>query len=119
MSSFTRTVPAYKTAAEISQVLAQKDAFVPLSFLPTRAQAGDFIYLVYHGLVVGRARISGIERLDPEVSQGSAAYPEWARCLVRYAGGWERPPREIPLQGHQGVRYLQAQALEYLDSEAW
>jgi hypothetical protein len=119
MSSFTRTIPAYKTAAEVSQVLAQKDAFVPLSFLPTRALAGDFIYLIYHGLIVGRARISAVESLKPGLSPQEAQVPAWAMCLVRYAGGWERPPREVPLQGHQGVRYLEAQALEYLDSEAW
>jgi len=110
MPSFTRTIPKYKTLAEVDKVLAGRDGFVPLTFRPGRAGSGDFIYLVYLGSIAGRARIA---RVVPAQTAGYGAQrvPDWARWLVWYTGGWERPPREIAVQGHQGVRYL--------DDEMW
>ena len=118
VSSFTRTIPAYKTRPEVDQILLQKNHFIPLAYRPTRARAGDFIYLVFRGKMVGRARISAIDAVD-SASSGIGQYPDWARWVVRYTGGWEKPSREIPVQGHQSVRYLEAHALEYLDAEIW
>jgi hypothetical protein len=116
MSSFTRTIPGYKNVEDVNRILSRKDHFIPLAYRPTKAQAGDFIYLIYQGLIVGRARISGI---DPVDRSGIGDYPGWARWAIRYAGEWERPPREIPVQGHQSVRYLEKQSLGHLDSETW
>ena len=118
MPSFTRTIPKYKTMEEVETVLSGRDGFVPLTFRPGRAVAGDFIYLVYHGRIAGRARIA---RVVPAQAAGSAGgrVPDWAKWLVCYKGGWERSLRAIPVQGHQGVRYLQEQGLGALDGETW
>jgi len=103
---------------EVETVLSGRDGFVPLTFRPGRAGSGDFIYLVNHGFIVGRARIA---RVVPAQAAGSAGgrVPDWAKWLVWYKGGWERPPREIGVQGHQGVRYLEEQGLGTLDDETW
>jgi hypothetical protein len=119
MSSFTRTIPAYKKEPELNQILSRRDHFLPLAYRPTRALPGDFIYLVYQGKIVGRARISAIDPVDSTDSSGTDRYPAWANWVVRYAGAWEKPPREIPVQGHQSVRYLETHALEHLDAEDW
>jgi hypothetical protein len=70
-------------------------------------------------MIMGRARITSIDPVDPDLSSGTNQYPEWARWVVRYAGGWQKPPRFIPAQGHQSVRYLEKQALSHLDAEKW
>jgi len=114
MTSFTRTIPAYKTDKEVEAVLHRADHFVPLSFRPAQALSGDYIYLIYRGRIVGRARIAEV---SPASSSNEA--PAWAAWLIHYAGPWERPSREIPLTGHQGVRYLPAHGLEGLDRESW
>ena len=119
MSSFTRTIPGYKDVEDVNQILSRNDHFIPLAYRPTKAQAGDFIYLIYRGMIVGRARISSIDPVDPEVASRTSQYPIWARWVIRYVGEWEKPPREIPVQGHQSFRYLEKQSLGYLDSEIW
>jgi hypothetical protein len=119
VSSFTRTVPSYKKEEDVNEILSKRDHFLPLAYRPTKAQAGDFIYLVFRGLIVGRVKISAIEAVDSRVPPGNGQYPVWARWVIRYAGGWEMPPREIPVQGHQSVRYLEAHALTQLDFEIW
>jgi hypothetical protein len=119
LSSFTRTIPSYKKAEDVNQLLSKRDHFLPLAFRPTRAQAGDYIYLVFRGVIVGRAKIMAIETADSDAAPGNGPYPDWARWVVRYAGEWEMPPRVIRVQGHQSVRYLEAQALTQLDAESW
>jgi hypothetical protein len=119
LSSFTRTIPGYKKVEEVNRVLSQRDHFVPLAYKPGRANPGDFIYLIFQGMIVGRARIISMDAIDPDDPLESGQYPSWARWVVRYAGRWEYPPREIPVQGHQSIRYLETHALEHLDSENW
>jgi len=119
LSSFTRTIPSDKKEDDVNQILSCKDHFIPLAYRPTKAQAGDFIYLIFRGMIVGRARISSIDAVDAEVPLGTKQYPIWAKWVVRYTGEWEKPPREIPIQGHQSVRYLETHALSQLDSEIW
>ena len=119
MSSFTRTIPTEKGQAYVNKVLSRPDHFVPLAYRPARAGSGDFIYLVFRGVIVGRARIIRIDAIDRGDSSEGGQYPSWARWVVRYAGEWENPPREILVQGHQSVRYLETHALEHLDSEIW
>jgi len=119
MSSFTRTIPSTKNTAEVSQILSRKDHFIPLAYRPTEAKSGDFIYLVFRGMIVGRARITSIDPTDPGLSPGTSQYPGWAKWVVRYAGAWHKPPRFIPVQGHQSVRYLEKQSLGHLDAEKW
>ena len=114
MSSFTRTIPAYKPRSLVENLLTSTNSTIPLSFRPGRAEPGDFIYLIHQGLLRGRARIAAIEpaSLSPDT-------PSWARWVIRCQGRWERPPRPIPTQGHQGVRYLSAQEQERLHGEPW
>ena len=119
MASFTKTIPAGKTEAEVEALLAGRDHFLPLAQTPTRAQAGDFIYLIYRGRISARARIRALEVVKPGMMAEERAGADWARCLVQYAGEWERPGREIPAQGHQSVRYLEVQGLAHLDLEKW
>ena len=118
MSSFTRTIPQYKTREEVEALLSSRDSFVPLTFRPGRAGAGDSIYLVYHGFIAGRARIARVVPAQA-ARYGGGRVPDWAKWLVCYSGGWERPPREIAVQGHQGVRYLDELGLGALDGETW
>ena len=119
MASFTKTIPAGKTEAEVEALLARRDHFLPLAQTPTRAQVGDFIYLIYRGRIYARARIRALEMVKPGVMAEERAGTKWARCLVHYSGEWERPRREIPAQGHQSVRYLDVQGLAHLDLEKW
>ncbi len=119
MASFTKTIPAGKTNAEVEALLAGRDHFLPLAQTPTRAQAGDFIYLIYRGRIYARARIRALEAVKPVVMGEERAGAAWARCLVHYAGEWETPGREIRAQGHQSVRYLDMQGLARLDGEKW
>ena len=117
MSSFTRTIPQYKSREEVEAVLSGRNGFVPLTFRPGRAVAGDYIYLVHHGFIIARARIA---RLIPaQAARQGREVSDWANWLVCYKGGWERPPREIAVQGHQGVRYLDDLGLGALDDETW
>lgn len=116
MSSFTRTIPAQKGEAWVLGLLSRRDDVVPLTFRPTRAEPGDRIYLIFRGLIIGRATIRAIE---PAHRRHTPRPPRWARWVVYYAGGWERPPRAISAQGHQGVRYLEAHDLQGLDLERW
>lgn len=118
MPSFTRTIPQYKTNKEVEMVLSGRDGFVPLTFRPGRAGSGDFIYMIYHGFIAGRARISKMIPAQA-AGYGGGQVPGWAKWLVYYKGGWEIPPREITVQGHQGVRYLEEQGLGALDGETW
>jgi len=119
MASFTKTIPTGKTEAEVEALLAECDHFLPLAQIPARAQAGDFIYLIYRGRISARVRIRALEVVKRGVMAEERAGEEWARCLVHYAGEWERPGREIPAQGHQSVRYLEVQGLAHLDLEKW
>jgi hypothetical protein len=119
LSSFTRTIPGHRQQNFVDQVLAREDHFIPLAYRPTRAGAGDFIYLIYRGVIVGRARISAVDPVDPGEPEAEGQYPDWAKWVVRYAGRWEKPPTEIQVQGHQSVRYLETQSLGHLDSERW
>ncbi|MBN2554449.1 MAG: hypothetical protein JXA97_00800 [Anaerolineales bacterium] len=114
MSSFTRTIPAYKPHSLVDDLLASSNSTIPLSFRPGRAEPGDFIYLIHQGFLRGRACIAAIEpvSLSPDA-------PSWARWLIRCHGHWELPPRPIPAQGHQGVRYLSTHDQERLQHESW
>ncbi len=119
MSSFTRTIPSEKGEAFVNQVLSGADHYMPLAYRPTRARPGDFIYLVFRGRMVGRAQIAAIESVESARQTDKDRYPLWARWIIRFVGPWQKPPREIPVQGHQSVRYLETHALEHLDSERW
>jgi hypothetical protein len=119
MSSFTRTIPSEKGAAFVDQVLSRADHYVPLAYRPTRARPGDFIYLVFRGRMVGRARITAIEPVESAHPMDGDRYPQWARWIIRFSGAWQKPPRDVPVQGHQSVRYLETHALEHLDLETW
>ena len=108
MSSFTRTIPAYKKEDDLREVFSRENYFIPLAYKPTKAQAGDFIYLIFQGKIVARARISAIEAINSDDESRSEQYPDWANWAVWYSGKWEQPPREIAVQGHQSVRYLES-----------
>jgi hypothetical protein len=103
----------------VQGILSRADHFIPLAYRPTKATPGDFIYLVFRGVIVGRARISAIDPVDTHAMEGTETYPDWAKWVVRYVGQWEKPPRDIPVQGHQSVKYLETHTLEYLDDESW
>ena len=119
MSSFTRTIPKSTKEDAVQQVLSRSEHYVPLAYRPNRANPGDFIYLVYRGLIVGRARIRTIHAVDDDRYSKQDPYPDWAKWIIRYVGNWERPPKDIQVQGHQSVRYLESHALEHLDGEDW
>jgi hypothetical protein len=119
MASFTRTIPSYKGGDYLMRILSRRDGFIPLAYRPVHALAGDFIYLIFRGEIVGRARISAIV---PAGSQAGEQFEEslsWARWIIRYSGKWASPPRKISVKGHQSVRYLEAQSLSHLDTEIW
>jgi hypothetical protein len=53
-------------------LLAKRDHFLPLAQIPTRAKAGDYIYLIYRGRITARARIHALEA----VKRGIGYMPE-------------------------------------------
>ena len=119
MASFTRTIPSYKGEGNVMQILSRNDHFIPLAYRPVNALAGDFIYLIFRGKIVGRAKISAIVPYESQAANESEESPYWARWIIRYSGKWEQPPRKISVKGHQSVRYLEAHSLSYLDTEIW
>lgn len=119
MASFTRTIPGTINPDFVQKILSRPDHYLPLSFRPHQAQPGDYLYLIYQGKIVGRVRIFRIKNIRDPISANSTPPPDWARWLIMYRGKWEIPPREIFVQGHQGVRYLESQGLEKLDREYW
>jgi hypothetical protein len=119
LSSFTRTIPSGKAEDYVREILSRADHFAPLAYRPAKARSGNFIYLIFCGVIVGRARISRIDPADSNAYRRSQRYPSWAKWIIRHAGRWERPPRDIHVQGHQSVRYLETHSLEYLDDETW
>jgi hypothetical protein len=119
MASFTRTIPSDKNPDSVQKILSRPDHYLPLTFRPLQADPGDYLYLVYRGKIVGRVRISSINNIQDPTTANPAAPPSWAKWLVLYKGKWEIPPRDIFVQGHQGVRYLENQGLINLDLENW
>jgi len=119
MASFVRTIQQEEKLEYIEEILSRSDHYIPLKFYPRRVHPGDFIYLAYRGKIVGRALVERIEPVADEVLIGSERRSYQAECLVRYKGGWQRSPRDIPFEGCQGIRYLDRVGLESLDSEQW
>jgi hypothetical protein len=119
LSSFTRTIPSEKDQTYVDQILSKSDLFIPLAYRPNRANQGDFIYLVFRGRIVGRARITRIDSAASTVEAKTNEVPRWAKWLIWYEGTWEKPPRDIPIQGHQSVKYMETHSLEHLDQERW
>jgi hypothetical protein len=119
LSSFSRTIPKSEEESYVEEILSRTDHFIPLRIEPTRARPGDYIYLIYRGKIIGRARIHSIEPVNSEVPIGDEHYPYWANWAIKYQKGWEKPPKAIFVQGHQGIRYMKTHALEHLDSKLW
>lgn len=119
MASFTRTVPSCKGEDYVLQILSCDDHFIPLAYRPVKARAGDFIYLIYRGQIVGRARISAIVPFKSQLANELEEPLHWARWIIRYSGRWEKPPRIISVKGHQSIHYLETHSLSYLDAEIW
>jgi len=119
LSSFTRTIPSEKGEGVVREILSHAGHFIPLAYRPVRAKPGDFIYLIFRGEIVGRARITRIVPVRSDVPGKGQRYPSWAKWIIRYAGRWQKPPRTIHVRGHQSVRYLEAHSLTHLDREAW
>ena len=119
MSSYVRTVQSREIPEYVDEILNRVDHYLLLKFIPRRASSGDFMYLAYRGELVGRAVIDRLEEVDGIYPIGSKQEDYHARCLVWYRGGWERPPRRIPVRGRQGIRYLEGLGLSELDQEKW
>jgi len=119
MASFTRTIPRDKKPDFVQNILSRSDHYLPLSFRPHQAEPGDFLYLIFQGKIVGRVRILSIKNARDPIAAIPVPPPSWANWLIFYKGKWEIPPREITIQGHQGVRYLKNQGLMNLDLESW
>ncbi len=119
LASFTRTIPAEKKPEQVAEILHREDPYLPLTFRPARARQGDFIYLVHRGKIIGRAEITRIESAPEAARREAVNPPAWSNWLIWYRGSWQQPPREIAVQGHQGVRYLETLGLKDLDREDW
>ena len=119
MSSYIRTIQRQEDPAYVEEILGRRDLYGLLNFVPRRAHPGDHFYLAYRGRIIGRAVIDRLQPVNGIYLIGSAREPYEAKCLAWYRGGWERPPREIPVKGWQGIRYLEGRGLSHLDSEEW
>ena len=119
MASFTKTIPRDKPADFISEVLSRKNDYFPLAYRPTRAEPGDYLYLIYRGSIAGRVKIASLEPSSSPQPPGETPYPAWAAWIIRFNGSWEKSPRDISLKGHQSVRYLDSHGLVHLDRETW
>jgi hypothetical protein len=92
LSSITRAIPCVKGEDCVREILSRADTFIPFAYRPTKASLGDFITLVFCGVIVGRARISRIDpahssapgksqRHRPRAPNGSSATREGGRGL--------------------------------------
>jgi hypothetical protein len=119
MTSFIRTIPREEQDWYVKEILSRTDDFIPLKGKPLRAKPRDFMYLVCRGLILARARIDRIQSGNFIVLIGSNQHPYQAKCKVRYRGGWQRCPRQVPFKGSQGIRYVDTVGLAYLNAEEW
>ena len=119
MTSFIRTIQRQEQCAYLKEILSRTEHFIPLKGKPLRASPGDFMYLAYRGLIVGRARIDRFESVSHDVPIGFKRGPYVATWLVHYKGGWQRCPREVRYRGTQGIRYVDTEGLAHLDAEEW
>jgi len=121
MTSFLRTIQQRENKEYVEEILSRSDHFIPLKGRPRRAKPGDFLYLTYHGRVVGRAEIDEIEEVERTVPFGSSQRQYHAKCLVHYRGRWQRPESNVSIRykGYVGIRYVDTVGLEHLDDQLW
>ncbi len=119
MVSFTRTIPREKSQEFVQSILFRPDHYLPLTFRPTRAQPGDYLYLIYRGKLIARVQIAGTKNVQAFKATRTDLPPDWAKWLIMYRGSWEIPPDEILVEGHQGIRYLDRSYLSNLDKQSW
>jgi hypothetical protein len=119
VTSFVRTIQHEETPAYVNEILARRDHFIPLPFIPRSSHPGDFIYLAHRGRIVGRARIDSIAPYSGDVPISSYRISFDAKSLVKYSGGWEMPEATIEFRGFQGIRYLPTVGLSHLDKQRW
>ena len=119
MNSYIRTIQREEIPAYVEEILNRVDHYGLLNCVPRKASPGDYFYLAYRGKIIGRAVIDRFEVVDDIDPIGSKRKDYETRCRVRYSGGWQRPPRRIPVKGWQGIRYLEGLGLSGLDQEEW
>jgi hypothetical protein len=119
VTSFIRSIQREEKPEYVDEILSRTNHFIPLRFHPTRASCGDYIYLAYRGRIVGRAVIDQLQDVSKTVPFASDQHEYEAKCLIRYRGGWQRPPRHIAYTGTVSIRYLDTMGLEDLDTERW
>ena len=119
MTSFVRTIRGSESSEYVEDILGRIDSAIPLPFIPTRAMAGDFVYLAYSGRIVGRARIRSLRPHEAEVAIGSQRKRMQARCIIELDGQWQVPNRQISFQGAQGIRYVDRIGYSGIDTEKW
>ena len=109
----TRTIQANEKEAWVNQLF---DGTLPTTYFPLPAVpkevnrgGGDWLYVIYHGKIVGRCRIARVEVLNrpsvDEVGTDEEGGEIQARCRIHVECPGERAPREIFRRGHTGIRY--------------
>ncbi len=119
MSSFARTIQSTENPDYVEEILLRDEGAIPLPLIPSIANVGDYIYLVYDGKIIGRAKISEIDPHPGSMRIGSTQNLYHYRSRIIYRAGWERPNIDIYIRGFQGIRYLNRLGFGELDQESW
>jgi hypothetical protein len=88
---------------------ARKETSFPYRGVPSRAAAGDLLFLANHGTIVGAALILGIDVPPPDdemeyLEQGAPGDPGSYRHIR--VGKVRRVEGSPPYIGHMGIRYV-------------
>lgn len=104
--SVTRTMQARENKEWVDGFFENEaECEFPLPFVP-RQEIGDYLYIIYQGVVAGRCRILRCEPRNEPVEVGSEEQPVDARSVIIVQCPGEPAPREIRRQGHMSIRYI-------------
>ena len=71
---------------------------------PSRLNVGDFVYTIWHDMLVGRCQITRIEHGAVNPMSGKP------RSLIFVVTPGEKLKKPFPQKGHRGTRYYEGEA---------
>jgi hypothetical protein len=105
----TRTIPQTEDPAWVESFFGgpEREEDWPFSQRIANVEAGDFLYLIYQGRIVGRFEVVRIRQLAQTrpVPVGTDEYPVEAKTIVYVRFPGERALQLIERRGHRNHRY--------------
>lgn len=104
-----RTIPMDEVETHIKSWFegSNREQRFPVKGRPSRLFPGDYLYIIWGGLIYGRFTVTGIEEIgphNPPIVGSKAKLTGGTHNVVVDAPG-EVAPFEIMRRGHLGIRY--------------